>query len=52
MADQEKRLRLAVIAGAARALMFQENNSNATDSEVLQHVNRESRSIIRDIDED
>ena len=40
------------IAGAAAALNYKEKNPNATESEIMSHVTREMKGMIRDIGED
>lgn len=42
----------AVVAGAAAALKYKERNPKATESEIMSHVIKEIKRILREIDED
>ena len=48
----EKRLKMAVIAGASRALKYKEEHPRANDCEILQHITRDVRKIVEEIDGD
>ena len=48
--NEKKKLKMALISGASHALEFKRENTNASDEEVIQHVNRESNDIIEKID--
>ena len=50
MAEKESGLKMAIIAGAAHAMKYKTQNPNASESEVLKHVNSEIREILRKID--
>jgi len=51
MAEKESSvLKMAIIAGAAHAMKYKTQNPNASESEVLKHVNSEIREILRNID--
>ena len=45
-------LKMAVIAGASRALKLKAENVRWTDEKVLQKVNKEIRDIINKLDEE
>ena len=49
MSDEKQKVKMAVIAGAARALKYKEQNPRATDTEVLRHVSEESKEIFQNI---
>ncbi len=50
--DDEKRIKMAVVAGASHALKEKERNPRATDSEIIQSVITEVNSILDKIDEE
>ena len=50
MNDEEKRLRMAIIAGASHALKFKEKNWRATEDEVVRHVSENVKEILGKID--
>lgn len=50
MADIKKKLKLALISGAAHALKFKNENRHASDDEIIQQVNRESNAIVNKLD--
>lgn len=50
MADNEK-LKMAVIAGAAYATKFKEQNPNATESDILKSVTKEIKNILSKLEE-
>ena len=50
MEDEEKRLHMAIIAGAAKAIRYKEENPRATEQEVVQHVTENSKEILKKID--
>jgi hypothetical protein len=52
MEEEENRLRLAVIAGAAKAARFKEENPNAPEDKVIQYVTENAQDILSKIDED
>ena len=49
MAD-EKIIKMAIIAGASAALNYQARNPRATESEILQHVSKRIRELVRNIE--
>lgn len=51
MQDQKK-LKLAVIAGAAKAMSYKTKNPLADESQVMNHVSKEIKEIIRKIEEE
>ena len=51
MADREKRLRMAVIAGASEAIKYKEKHPHALEQEILRYVTQEARKIVSEIDE-
>ena len=46
----EKKIKMAVIAGASEALNYQMKNPRATESEILQHVSKRIRELVRNIE--
>lgn len=50
MVDIKKKLKMALISGASSALKYKAKNPYATEDEILQHVNRESSSMVDKID--
>ncbi len=46
----DKKVKMAIIAGASRALAHKKVDSRATDEEILQEVSRETAEIIRKLD--
>lgn len=51
MADIKK-MKMALVSGAAHALKFRQANPHCDDSEIIQMVTRESNSIISKLDSD
>ena len=51
LADREKRLRMAVIAGASEAIKYKEKHPHALEQEILRYVTQEARKIVSEIDE-
>ncbi len=49
--DEEKKLKMAIIAGAAKAIRFKEKNWKATEEEVIRHVTENVKEILDNIDE-
>ena len=47
---EKKVIKMAVISGAAHALEYKRNNPRASDEDAIQHVTRESESILRKLD--
>ena len=52
MDDEEKRMKMAIISGAAHALRFKENNPRLTEQEIIQYVASEVNNILEKIDEE
>jgi|TARA_Y100000034_G_scaffold127160_1_gene179543 hypothetical protein len=52
MEEEEKRLRLAVIAGAAKAAEYLEKNPSDLPQEAVKHVSENTPEILSKIDED
>ena len=50
--DEEKRMKMAIIAGASHALKFKQKNARVSDEETIQHVSNEVDAILRKIDEE
>jgi acetone carboxylase gamma subunit len=50
MKDEDKRLKMAIIAGASHAIKFKEKNWRATEDEVVRHVSENVREILEKID--
>ena len=50
--DREKKLKIAIIAGASAAAKYLKNDKNATSEEVIRHVNKEIDNILSNIDDD
>ena len=51
MDDEEKRLRMAIIAGAAEAARFKEKNPRAPEEQIIQHVTDKAEEILNKIDD-
>ncbi len=52
MEDENKRLTMAIISGAAHALKYKTKNPRADDEEVIQHITKEAGDILEKIDEE
>mgnify|MGYP001578134879 CR=1 FL=1 len=50
MSSEKKRLKMAIIAGAAHTLKYKSKHLNASDEETIQHVSRESNEILEKLD--
>lgn len=50
MADKNKQMKMAVISGASHALKYKELSPRASDAEILQRIEAESKKIIENID--
>ena len=50
MKNGEKRLKMAIISGAAHALQYKEKNPRATEQEVIQYVSAEIENILDKLD--
>ena len=46
MKNEEKRLKIAIIAGASHALKYQEKNLRANTNEIIKHVSENVSKII------
>jgi hypothetical protein len=51
MDDEERRLRMAVIAGAAQAIRFKEKNPRSQEDEVIRHITEKAKEILEKIDD-
>ena len=52
MMNDEEKLKIAVVAGASRALKYKNLHPRATDEEAIQHVSREEDNIIENLDKE
>ena len=52
MKEEKKKLKLAVIAGASRAISYKEKRPSATESEIIRDITSNMNDIIDQIDED
>ena len=52
MDEEGKRLKMAVISGAAHALRFKDNNPRASEQEILQYVTSRASEILEKIDDE
>ncbi len=50
MEEEDKRLKMAVIAGASQAIRYKEKNKYATESEIIQHISDNVKEILEKID--
>ena len=50
--EEDKRLKMAVISGAAHAMQYKEKNPRSTEDQVIQHVTKEVEKILEKIDEE
>ena len=50
--DKERKLKMALISGAAHAFKYKEKHPKATEQEVIQHLTRDAESILEKIDEE
>lgn len=50
MADDEKRLKMAIIAGASHAVTYMKKNRMADEDEVIKHVSENAADILERID--
>ena len=50
MNEEEKRLKIALISGAAHALRFKSENPRASEQEILQYVTLQADKILEKID--
>lgn len=50
MIDEKKRLKMALIAGAAHALKYKIKHPSSSDEEIIQYVSRESNEILEKLD--
>ncbi len=50
MARDDEKLKMAIIAGASRAMKFKEENWRATAEEVVRHVSANMDDILEKID--
>ena len=52
MNEENKKLKMAIISGAAHALSYKEENPRASEEEIIRHVTREAGKILEKIDDD
>jgi len=52
MSDEEKRLKMAIISGAAHALKYKDENPRANEQEIIRHVTENAEDILEKIDEE
>lgn len=52
MKEETKKLKMAVISGAAHAIRHKMRNPSATEEEVIRHVTDEAKKILEKIDEE
>ncbi len=52
MDEEEKRLKIALISGAAHALKFKTENPRASEQEIIQQVTMQADEILQKIDEE
>nr|AQS33386.1 hypothetical protein [uncultured archaeon] len=52
MSNEDYRIKLAVIAGASRALKFKDKQPKATNEETIKHITENITEIIDKIDEE
>jgi len=52
MANENKRIKMAVIAGASKALNIKAKERMISDEEVIQKVNRQMDTIVSNIDKE
>ena len=51
MEDEERRLHMAIIAGAVKAVEYKEKKPRATREEIIQHITNMSKEILENIDD-
>ena len=51
MEEEERRLKMAVISGAAKAIDFKEQNPKAQKEEIMQHIADNAQEILEKIDD-
>ena len=51
MEEENKRLTIAIISGAAHALKYKAKNPRAADEEVISHITNKANEILEKIDE-
>ena len=51
MAEKDK-VKMAVVAGAAVAIKYKEENPRASESEIMSHITKRMERIIRKLEED
>jgi hypothetical protein len=51
MEEEERRFQMAIIAGAAKAVDFKEQNPKALREEIMQHVTENAKEILEKIDD-
>ena len=51
MATDEKRIKMAIIAGASHAIAYMRKNRYANEDEVIRHVSENTHGILERIDD-
>ena len=52
MDEESKKLKMAIIAGASRAIRYKEIKPRAPEQEVIQHVTDKAEEILNKIDQE
>lgn len=52
MNEENKKLKMAIISGAAHALNYKKENPRASEEEVIRHVAKEAGKILEKIDDE
>lgn len=47
----DKKLKMAIIAGASKALEHKESNSRLSDSEIIRMISKDAKKIIENLDD-
>lgn len=51
MQDEEKRLRMAIIVGAAQAVRYKSKNPQANEEQIIQYITENAKEILGKIDD-
>ena len=52
MEEEDQKLKMAAISGAAHALRYKGKNPKATEQEIIQHITENADEILKKIDEE
>ena len=52
MDEENKKLKIAVITGASKAIRYKEENPRATEQEIIQHISDNAKKILEKMDEE